>query len=65
MLAEDRRITLSPSIGGWFEAAAHSRSVRIVPISAAIAAETAVLPAWFHRDPARSEERRVGKECRL
>lgn len=52
MLAEQRRITLSPSIGGWLETAAHPRSVRVVPITPAIAAETAALPEWFHRDPA-------------
>jgi PIN domain nuclease of toxin-antitoxin system len=52
MLAEQQRITLIPSIAGWLEAAAHPKSVRIVPITAAIAAETATLPASFHRDPA-------------
>ena len=52
MLAEQGRITLSPSIGEWLEAAAHPRSVRVVPITSAIAAETAALPASFHRDPA-------------
>lgn len=52
MLAEQRRITLSPSVGEWLEAAAHPRTVQVLPVTPAIAAETAALPVSFHRDPA-------------
>ncbi|MFN2447387.1 MAG: type II toxin-antitoxin system VapC family toxin [Vicinamibacterales bacterium] len=52
MLVERGRVVFSVSLPEWLGAAAHSRSVRIVPISMDIAAHTAILPATFHRDPA-------------
>jgi len=52
MLAAERRLTLSPSVAEWLEAAAHPRTVQILRITPAIAAETAALPASFGKDPA-------------
>lgn len=46
------RLTLDIPLREWLDAAAHPRSVRIVPITPAIAAEVARLPTSFHRDPA-------------
>ncbi len=46
------RLELDVSLDDWFEAAAHPRSVQIVPITARIASEVARLPETFHRDPA-------------
>lgn len=36
----------------WLEAAAHPRSVRLLPLTTRIASEIALLPESFHRDPA-------------
>ncbi len=44
MLVERRRIELITPLRDWLDAASHPRTVRIVPISAAIAVETATLP---------------------
>jgi PIN domain nuclease of toxin-antitoxin system len=52
MLVAGGRLTLDVTLGEWLEAAAHPRSVRIVPITPEIAAGVAALPASFHRDPA-------------
>jgi PIN domain nuclease of toxin-antitoxin system len=52
MLVERGRVVFSVPLTEWLDAAAHSRSVRLVPISPAIAAQTAALPPAFHRDPA-------------
>jgi len=51
-LVELGRLQLDVSLDEWLEAAAHPRSVRLVPISPRIAAEVARLPETFHRDPA-------------
>jgi len=51
-LVERGRLALDVPLRDWLEAAAHPRSVRLLPISAAIAAEVAALPESFHRDPA-------------
>jgi PIN domain nuclease of toxin-antitoxin system len=51
-LVERGRLSLDIPLAEWLEAAAHPRSVRIVPITAAIAAAIADLPDSFHRDPA-------------
>lgn len=51
MLVERGRIELTTPLRDWLDAASHPRTVRIVPISAAIAAETATLPHAL-RDPA-------------
>jgi PIN domain nuclease of toxin-antitoxin system len=62
MLVECGRVAFSIPLGEWLGAAAHPRSVRLVPISAEIAAETAGLPASFHRDPA---DRLIVSSCRV
>src|SRR5438034_826479 len=51
-LVELGRLELDVPLSEWLAAAAHPRSVRILPISPAIAAEIAALPETFHRDPA-------------
>ena len=61
MLAERGRLVLSVPLLEWFEAAAHPRSVEVVPVTPAIAAEVAELPATFHRDPA---DRLIVATCR-
>jgi PIN domain nuclease of toxin-antitoxin system len=51
-LVERGRLSLDIPLAEWLEAAAHPRSVRIAPITTAVAAAVAELPASFHRDPA-------------
>ena len=51
-LVERGRLTLEVSLEEWLDAAAHPRSVRVLPISPRIAAAVAGLPDSFHRDPA-------------
>lgn len=46
------RIDLSLPLREWLEKAFAPPLVRLTRISPAIAAETATLPDWFHRDPA-------------
>jgi PIN domain nuclease of toxin-antitoxin system len=60
-LFERGRISFNVDFEEWMEAAAHPRTVRIAPISAAIAVEVASLPKWFHRDPA---DRLIVATCR-
>jgi PIN domain nuclease of toxin-antitoxin system len=52
MLVEAGRLSLDVPFREWLEAAAHPRTVRLVPISPKIAEAVAALPAMFHRDPA-------------
>jgi PIN domain nuclease of toxin-antitoxin system len=52
MLVERGRLHLDVSLEEWLNAAAHPRSVRILPITPHVAAAVAALPATFHRDPA-------------
>ncbi len=52
MLVDLGRRSFPVPLAEWLEAAAHPRSVRLVPVSPALAAGTAALPATFHRDPA-------------
>jgi PIN domain nuclease of toxin-antitoxin system len=52
MLVEHGRLEFSLPVADWLDAAAHPRSVRVVSVTPAIAAETAALPDTFHRDPA-------------
>lgn len=52
MLVERGRLELDIPVGEWLEAAAHPRSVRLLPISPDVAAAVAELPESFHRDPA-------------
>jgi PIN domain nuclease of toxin-antitoxin system len=61
MLVERRRLAFSIPFADWLKAAAHPRAVRLLPITSAIAAETAALPATFHRDPA---DRLIVSTCR-
>ena len=56
------RLIFNVSLPEWFGAAAHPRSVRIVPISVDIAAQTALLPAMFYRAPA---YRLIVASCRV
>jgi PIN domain nuclease of toxin-antitoxin system len=52
MLIERRRILIDGPLIEWFDAACHPRTIQVLPITPAIAADTAALPAAFHRDPA-------------
>jgi PIN domain nuclease of toxin-antitoxin system len=45
------RVELPESLEMWLDAAADPRTVRVLPVTPAIAAEVARLPATFHRDP--------------
>jgi PIN domain len=49
---EREHLSLDVPLAEWLAAAAHPRSVRLIPITPQIAAEVAALPAGFHRDPA-------------
>ncbi|HEY7056561.1 MAG TPA: type II toxin-antitoxin system VapC family toxin [Vicinamibacterales bacterium] len=51
-LVERGRLALDVPLEEWLDAAAHLRSVRLLPVSPRIAAEVARLPETFHRDPA-------------
>ncbi|MBI2833168.1 MAG: type II toxin-antitoxin system VapC family toxin [Acidobacteria bacterium] len=52
MLVERGRLSFTVPLAEWLDAAAHPRTVRVVPVTPAIAAEVAELPPRFHRDPA-------------
>jgi PIN domain nuclease of toxin-antitoxin system len=52
MLVERNRLALDVPLREWLDSAAHPRSVRVLPVTTAIAAEIAALPTAFHRDPA-------------
>jgi PIN domain nuclease of toxin-antitoxin system len=62
MLVERGRVSFTMAFADWLEAAAHPRTVRLVPISAPVAAEVAALPPSFHRDPA---DRVIVASCRV
>ena len=51
-LVERCRLVLDVPLEEWLDAAAHPRSVRVLPITPAVARATAALPDTFHRDPA-------------
>jgi len=51
-LVELGRVDLPESLEMWLDAAADPRTVRVLPVTAAIAAEVARLPATSPRDPA-------------
>lgn len=51
-LVELGRVVLPQPLERWFELAADPRTVQVLPISPAVAAEVARLPSRFHRDPA-------------
>jgi PIN domain nuclease of toxin-antitoxin system len=62
-LVERGRVDLrAMSLDEWLEFTVHPRSVRLVPVTAEIAAETASLPKGFHRDPA---DRLIVASCRV
>jgi len=52
MLVERRRLSFVLPLREWLDAATDPRSVRLLGITAAVAAEVAALPSSFHRDPA-------------
>lgn len=52
MLVERGRVTLDRDLGSWLRAAAAPECVDLVPITPDVAAESALLPATLHRDPA-------------
>ena len=51
-LVERGRIRFRIPFGEWLEAAAHPRTVLVLPITPEVAGEIAALPTTFHRDPA-------------
>ena len=61
MLVMLGRLTLAEPLESWLEAAADPRTVRVVPVTPAVAAEVARLPETFHRDPA---DRLIVASCR-
>jgi PIN domain nuclease of toxin-antitoxin system len=52
MLVNLGRLDLGESLRSWLDAAADPRTVRILPITPAIANEVARIPDGVHRDPA-------------
>ncbi len=62
MLVALGRLTLGEPLESWLDAAADPRSVRVLPVTPAIAAEVAQLPDTFHRDPA---DRLIVASCRV
>ena len=61
MLVELKRLSLDVPLADWLSTAAHPRTVRLIPITPAIAAGTALLPSTLHRDPA---DRLIVATCR-
>jgi PIN domain nuclease of toxin-antitoxin system len=51
MLIEKRRIALSMPLGDFAEMLARRREIRVAPVDARIAIETAELPPGLHGDP--------------
>ncbi len=51
-LVERGRLRFRVPFDEWLDAAAHPRTVLVLPITPAVAREIASLPASFHRDPA-------------
>jgi PIN domain nuclease of toxin-antitoxin system len=62
MLVALSRLTLGEPLESWLEAAADPRTVQVLPVTPAIAAEVARLPTTFHRDPA---DRLIVASCRV
>ena len=52
LLVDRKRLRFELPLRQWLEDASHPRTVRVLPITPPIAAETAELPASFRRDPA-------------
>jgi PIN domain nuclease of toxin-antitoxin system len=61
MLVSLGRIDFDEPFDTWLDAAADPRTVRVLPITPAIAAEVARLPSTFQRDPA---DRLIVATCR-
>jgi PIN domain nuclease of toxin-antitoxin system len=61
MLVSLGRLKFGEPFESWLEAAADPRTVRVLPVTAAIAAEVARLPDTFRRDPA---DRLIVASCR-
>jgi PIN domain nuclease of toxin-antitoxin system len=61
MLVERGRLSFTMPLVEWLDRAAHPRTVRLIPISPAVAVELAALPASFHRNPA---DRVIIASCR-
>ena len=61
-LVELKRLTFGVPLKEWLALAAHPKAIRLVPITPDIAAQTAALPASFHRDPA---DRLIVATCRI
>jgi PIN domain nuclease of toxin-antitoxin system len=62
MLVDLQRLSLGVPLPAWLASAAHARTVRLVHVTAEIAAGTAALPSTFHRDPA---DRLIMSTCRV
>ncbi len=62
MLVNLGRLDLGRPLDAWLSLAAHPRSVRLIPITPAIAADVARLPETFQRDPA---DRLIVASCRV
>lgn len=62
MLVERGRLSFSIGLTAWLEAAAHPRTVKLLPVTVEVAAEVASLPPTFHRDPA---DRLIVATCRV
>jgi PIN domain nuclease of toxin-antitoxin system len=52
MLVERRRLSLRIPLREWLDATTHPRSIQMLSMTPAVAAEVAALPDSFHRDPA-------------
>lgn len=61
MLVSRGRLTLGEPLERWLEAASDPRTVRVLPVTAAVAAEVARLPDTFQNDPA---DRLIVATCR-
>ena len=61
MLVSLSRIELAEPLDTWLDAAADGRTVRVLPVTPAIAVKVARLPATFQRDPA---DRLIVATCR-
>ncbi len=61
MLVDLKRLSLDLPLADCLATAAHPRTVRLIPITPAVAAGTALLPSAFHRDPA---DRNIVATCR-
>ncbi|MGE3840459.1 MAG: type II toxin-antitoxin system VapC family toxin [Vicinamibacterales bacterium] len=60
-LVELGRLALPVPLDTWLVAAADPRTVRVLPVTPAVAVEVTRLPARFHRDPA---DRLIVATCR-